>query len=77
VLMYEDSNRYRPPEEFYDFVRYKKNSRNRLINSNKDIFIIQGQNMFFSVLVILMYLSVWLFKLGDNSSNVVKIYIKI
>ena len=33
--------------------------------------------MFFSVLVILMYLSVWLFKLGDNSSNVVKIYIKI
>ena len=76
-LFYEDKNKNRPPEEFFDFVRYSKNTRKRLLSTNKDIFIIHGQNMFFALLVIFTYLSVWLIGLGDRPGKVIQTYIKI
>lgn len=33
-----------PPEEFYHFLKVNRNTREKLINTNKDLFLIFGQN---------------------------------
>lgn len=60
----DDTNPNRPPEDFFAYVKFTKNTRTKLIDNNRDIFILSGQNGFFACLVIITYSSVWLFKLG-------------
>lgn len=65
------------PDEFFSFVKYQKNTRSRLIVSNDDMFLLHGQNGLMSILVIVMYLVVWLFKLGQSQKTIVRIFIMI
>jgi hypothetical protein len=75
---YEDqTNTNRPPEDFFSFVRYSKNTRTRLITSNQDLFIMFGQNGLFAMLIIATYLSVWLGGLGRSKNKAVQIYITV
>jgi hypothetical protein len=65
VRVWEDkTDPKRPPEEFFAFIKYSKYSRSKLIKTDRDVFIISGQNGLFAWLVILTYLSVWLLNLG-------------
>ena len=67
-LFLEDTNPNRPDEDFFAFVKYKINTRTKLVENNKDMYILSGQNGLFALLVIITYFSVWLFKFGQKKS---------
>lgn len=70
--MNETSLEDRAPEEFYKFVGAGRNTRNRLVVSNKDMFTIWGQNGFIASLFCLTYLLVWGLEVGGSKKKVVK-----
>lgn len=63
------------PDEFFFFVKYRRSTRNLLIAKNEDMFLIWGQNGLLALVVILTYLSVWLFQLGKFKKSIVKMFI--
>lgn len=56
----------RPPDEFYKFLDMSRNTRTRLIITNKDLFIIWGQNGLIASFFSLAYLLVWGLKIGTS-----------
>lgn len=64
-----------PPEEFYHFLTVKRNTRERIITTNKDIFLIFGQNGIISCLFVVSYLAVWLTKIGESKKKFLKVLV--
>lgn len=73
VHYFNDSKREQPiPEEFFKFLIVSKNTRVRLVESNKDLFIIFGQNGIIATLMTFSYLIIWLLNVGKTQKTVVK-----
>lgn len=67
----------RPPDEFYNFMNYGLNTRSALVRTNKDLFLIWGQNGFIAGLIALLYLIVTFFRLGQHKMTIIGLVVKI
>lgn len=65
----------RSPDEFYKFTEAARNTRTRLVKTNKDLFIIWGQNGVISTVFCLSYLLVWLLGLGASKKKIVRLLV--
>jgi len=70
-----DPIKNRPSDSFYAFTWLSNSSKNKVIRSNKDIFLISGQNALIALIMILFYSITWLGKLGESKSRVIRIFI--
>lgn len=64
-----------PPDEFYHFLRVSRNTREKIISTNKDIFLIFGQNGIICSIFILAYFAVWLTRVGESKKKVLRILV--
>lgn len=74
-VMFLNDTITRAPDQFYKFYEVSRNTRTRLVKTNKDLFIIWGQNGFIATLFCLAYLLVWLTGIGSSKKKAVKILI--
>lgn len=63
----------RPPDQFYKFAEVSRNTRTKLVKTNKDLFIIWGQNGFIATLFCMAYLLVWLSGIGLSKNKVANV----
>lgn len=66
---------YKP--DFYTFVYLTRNSKPKVVRTNKDLFLIWGQNGIIGAFMMLSYLIVWIFQLGASKSKILKKYVFI
>lgn len=74
-LLNDTSLSTRPSDQFYKFMDVSRNTRLRLVGSNKDIFIIWGQNGFIATLFTVAYLVVWISGIGASVSKIAKTFV--
>lgn len=65
----------RPPDNFYTFTWLVNSSKPKAIQSNKDVFLITGQNGLIAFIMIAFYLVTWLSKIGLSKNRFVRFFI--
>ena len=66
-----------PPDEFYKFFQAARNTRSRLVKTNKDLFIIWGQNGVIGTFFIVIYFIAWMSGVGQSKKTAAKIFVFI
>ena len=59
-------------QEFFTFSKLQRNSAEKIIQTNKDIFMIWGQNGVIATLMTGLYILVWALRLGTYKNIVIK-----
>ena len=75
VFIENEPIKNRPPDNFYAFTFLANNSKSKVIRSNRDIFLMAGQNGLIAFIIILLYLVTWLGQLGKSKSKIIRIFV--
>ena len=67
----------RPQDKFYAFTWLANSSKRKVIKSNKDLFLVSGQNALIAFIIFTLYMVTWIGQLGKRKNKIVKIYILI
>lgn len=71
-ILYQNYTNQVQSETFFKFQKVSRNTRKRLVLTNKDLFIIWGHNWIISLVFVTSYLAVWCFGLGKSKSKIVR-----
>lgn len=71
--MYEDQKPLANlKEEFFKFVKLQRSTTSKLVQTNKDMFMIWGQNGIIITVMAGLYLVVWIFRIGTYQNIIAK-----
>jgi hypothetical protein len=76
--MYKDKNdKNDPPIAFFDFIKYRRDSRGKMAIKNEDLFILWCQHALLSWVLIILFALVNIFRLGDSKTLMAKLLVKV